>query len=443
MNLGLSGQQGHLGEHVGIGFVAQNSAQPSLDLFGRINTCTPTAIFTTHPAFTTQRETMDYISTGSGVIVHDISNTLVTLQVGTGTGKAVRQSREYLLYQPGKLQSAYLTGVPQYAGTWDNSVVFRMGLFDDYRDKSSETNQPSMGQYFELSGNSWFVCERLNSSNNVLNVNRIPQANWNLDTLNGVRATSPSGFTLRSPPDRGMLFIVDRQWLGVGIVRMGVIFNGKPIYVHVFHDRLLNRPYTHLPKLPVRWEIEKIAGGATATATAGTVCASVQVLGEYTPLGAIFTLPTNLVSSGFTSINAALSPILFLRLQQKHCRATFKLKEVTIYSSGDIHYTVFKNPTITGGTPTYTAHPDSRSMVEYSVNSGSVGSWAVSGGTPIRSGFVSKANASIDSFTIDELVSATSFCSDIAGTPDVLVVAVGGLTSNPSANANIRWLEIV
>lgn len=443
MNLSLSGQQGHLGEHVGIGFVAQNSAQPSLDLFGRINTCTPTAIFTTHPAFTTQRETMDYISTGSGVIVHDISNTLITLQVGTGTGKAVRQSREYLLYQPGKLQSAYLTGVPQYAGTWDNSVVFRMGLFDDYRDKSSETNQPSMGQYFELSGNSWFVCERLNSTNNVLNVSRIPQANWNLDTLNGVRATSPSGFTLRSPPDRGMLFIVDRQWLGVGIVRMGVIFNGKPIYVHVFHDRLLNRPYTHLPKLPVRWEIEKVAGGATATATAGTVCASVQVLGEYTPLGTLFTLPTNLITTGLSSLGSSLTPILFLRLQQKHCRATFKLKEVTIYSSGDVHYTVFKNPTITG-TPaiTYTAHPDSRSLVEYSVITGTT-TYTISGGTPIRSGFVSKAAASQDNLSIDELITSPSFCSDIAGTPDVLVVAVGGLTSNPSANANIRWLEIV
>ncbi len=130
-------------------------------------------------------------------------------------------------------------------------------------------------------------------------------------------------------------------------------------------------------------------------------------------------------------------------MQQKYCRATFKLKEVTVYSSGDVHYTVLKNPTITGGTPSYTAHPDSRSMVEYSVNSGSVGTWAVSGGTPIRSGFVSKASASTDSFTIDELVTSPSFCSDIAGTPDVLVVAVGALTSNPSANANVRWLEIV
>jgi hypothetical protein len=443
MNLG---QQGHLGEHVGIGYVAQNSAQPSLDLFGRINTCTPTAIFTSHPAFTTQRETMDFISTGSGVITHDISNTLINLQVGTGTGKAVRQSREYLLYQPGKLQSCYITSVPQYAGTWDNSVVFRTGLFDDYRDKSSETNQPSMGQYFELSGNSWFVCERLNSTNNILNVNRIPQANWNLDTLNGVRATSPSGFTLRSPPDRGALFIIDRQWLGVGIVRMGVIFNGKPIFVHVFHDRLLNRPYTHLPKLPVRWELEKVSGGASATATAASVCASVQVMGQYTPLGALFTLPTNLVATSLTSISTTLTPILFLRLQQKHCRATFKLKDISLYSSGDGHYTIFKNPTIAlngSAAITYTSHPDSRSMVEYSVLSGAIGNYTISGGTPIRSGFFQKTTTSTDNLSIDELITASSFCSDIAGTPDVLVVGVASFSGNISANADIRWLELV
>jgi hypothetical protein len=443
MNLG---QQGQAGEHVGIGYVAQNSAQPSLDLFGRINTCTPTAIFTTHPAFTNQRETMDFISTGTGVIVHDISNTLISLQVGSGVGRAVRQSREYLLYQPGKLQSCYITSVPQYAGTWDNSVVFRTGLFDDYRDKSSETNQPSMGHYFELSGNSWFVCERLNSTNNVLNVNRIPQANWNLDTLNGIRATSPSGYTLRSPPDRGALFIVDRQWLGVGVVRMGVIFNGKPIFVHVFHDRLLNRPYTHLPKLPIRWELEKVSGGTAATATAATVCASVQVLGQYTPLGAIFTLPTNLVSTALTSVSTALTPILFLRLQQKHCRATFKLKDVSIFSSGDGHYTVFKNPTISlGGSPaiTYTVHPDSRSLVEYSVLSGAIGAYSISGGTPIRSGFFQKTTSSTDTFSVDELITAPSFCSDIAGTSDILVVAVASFSGNISAYCDVRWMEIV
>lgn len=445
MNLSLSGQQGHLGEHVGIGFVAQNSAQPSLDLFGRINTCTPTAIFTTHPAFTTQRETMDYISTGSGVIVHDISNTLITLQVGTGTGKAVRQSREYLLYQPGKLQSAYLTGVPQYAGTWDNSVVFRIGLFDDYRDKSSETNQPSMGHYFELSGNTWFVCERLNSTNNVLNVNRIPQANWNLDTLNGVRATSPSGFILRSPPDRGMLIMIDRQWLGIGIVRMGVIFNGKPILVHVFHDRLLNRPYTHLPKLPVRWEMEKVSGGASATATAASICASVQVLGEYSPLGATFTLPLT-ATIATQRLDTTERPLLILKLQQKYCRATFKILELSFFSDQKGAYCVYKNPTISGAGFSYTAHPDPRSMIEYKTfGTGTISppSYTISGGTPVRSGYFAQNTNSVTSISIDEVTTNPSYCSDIAGNCDTFVITGYQLASNSDVVVNVRWLEIV
>jgi hypothetical protein len=443
MNLGQ--QQGHAGEHVGIGYVAQNSAQPSLDLFGRINTCTPTAIFTTHPAFTTQRETMDYVSTGTGVIVHDISNTLITLQVGSGVGRAVRQSREYLLYQPGKLQSCYITSVPQYAGTWDNSVVFRTGLFDDYRDKSSETNQPSMGHYFELSGNSWFVCERLNSTNNVLNVNRIPQANWNLDTLNGVRATSPSGFTLRSPPDRGALFIVDRQWLGVGVVRMGVIFNGKPIFVHVFHDRLLNRPYTHLPKLPIRWELEKVSGGVAATATAATVCASVQVLGEYTPLGATFTLPLT-ATIATQRLDTTERPLLILKLQQKYCRATFKILELNFFSDQKGAFCAYKNPTISGAAFSYTVHPDSRSMIEYKTfgtGTGTAPAYTISGGTPIRSGFFAQNATSLVSVSNDEIITNPSYCSDIAGNCDIYVITGYQLASNSDVIVQARWMEIV
>ncbi len=442
MNLG---QQGHAGEHVGIGFVAQNSAQPNLDLFGRINTCTPTTIFTTHPGFTTQREIMDYVSTGTGVITHDISNTTVIMTVGTGAGRAVRQSREYLLYQPGKLQSAYLTGVPQVSGTFDGSTVFRIGLFDDYRDKSAETNQPSMGHFFELSGNSWFVVERANSSNNTTNVTRIPQANWNLDTVNRNRATSPSGFNLKTPPNTGILFIIDRQWLGVGIVRMGFIFNGKPIYCHVFHDRLYSRPYTHLPKLPLRWELEKVSGGAAATATAVSICGSVSVLGQFQPLSAMFTLPLT-ATIATQRLDTTERPLLIIRLQQKYCRATIKAIEFTFFSDQKGAYCVYKNPTITGAGFTYTPHPDPRSMVEYKTFGGGGAtppSYTVSGGTPIRSGFFSQNYASSTVISIDEIITAPAICSDIAGNPDILVVTGYQLASNADVVANIRWLEVV
>ncbi len=388
---------------------------------------------------------MDYLSTGTGVITHDISNTTINLTVGTGVGRAVRQSREYLLYQPGKLQSAYITGVPQLSGTFDNSVAFRIGLFDDYRDKAAETNQPSMGHFFELSGNTWFVVERANSLNNTTNVTRIPQANWNLDTVNGNRSTSPSGFNLRSPPNTGMLFIIDRQWLGVGVVRMGFIFNGKPIYCHVFHDRLYTRPYTRLPKLPIRWELEKVSGGAAATAAAASICASVSVLGQFQPLAATFTLPLT-ATIATERVDTTERPMLILRLQQKYCRATFKILSLEFFSDQKGAYCAYKNPTITGAAFTYTAHPDPRSMIEYKWfgdGTTSAPSYTVSGGTPIRSGFFAQNTVSATNVSIDEVITNPSYCSDIAGNCDTYVITGRQLATSTDVIVNVRWLEII
>lgn len=430
---------------LGTGSIHQNSAIPTLDLFGRTTMATPTTLFTAHPAFTPQLEVMDYVSTGSGLITHDISNTLMTLRVGTGTGRAVRQSREYLLYQPGKIQSINMTGVPQYAGTWDSSVAFRIGMFDDYRDKTSETEQPSMGHYFELSGNTWFVCERANSSNNTTNVTRIPQSNWNLDTLNGNRSTSPSGLLLKTPPNVGLLIIIDRQWLGVGIVRMGVVLNGKPIYVHSFHDRLYSRPYTHLGKLPIRWEIEKVAGGATATATAASICASANVMGTYLPYGAPFTLPLTATIST-QRLDTTERPMLIIRLQQKYCRATVKLIAASFFSDQKGAFCIYKNPTISGATFTYTAHPNSRSMIEYKTfgtGTGTAPSYTISGGIPLISGYFAQNSLTSLSSSVEDLIASTPFCSDIAGTPDTLVVTGYQLAANSDVVVNLRWLEIV
>ncbi len=431
----------HKGEHIGIGYIAANTPSATMDLFGRINTATPTTLFTTHVAFTLQQENVQYLSTGTGSFFYDMSNSVVQHRVGTSAGRAVRQSREYLLYQPGKLQSCHISIVPELSGNFDNSIAIRAGLFDDYRDKSAEPNQPSMGHFFELSGNTWYVVERANSYDNVTNVTRIPQSNWNLDTVNGNRSTSPSGYILRIPPNTGVLFTVDRQWLGVGIVRMGIIFNGKPIFVHAFHDRLLGRPYTHLPKLPIRWEIEKVAGGAALPTTMGSICASAQVFGEYQPFGVIYAIPSSLATA--QSIDGTLRPCLVIRLQQKYCRATFKLISLDLYApNGDIAYTVYKNPGISG-TPalTYTPFPDTRSMVEYCYV-GTPTSYTLTNGIPVRSGFVSKNTSVTDQLTTQELITAHSFCSDIQGNTDLLVIACSEF-SNTDVYVTCRWLEIV
>jgi hypothetical protein len=108
----------------------------------------------------------------------------------------------------------------------------------------------------------------------------------------------------------------------------------------------------------------------------------------------------------------------------------------------DIGYTVYKNPGISGTpTLTYTAFPDSRSMIEYCYV-GTPTDYTLTDGIPIRTGFSSKNTTVNDSLSTQELITAHSFCSDIQGNPDILVIA-GFEYSNTSIYVTCRWIEIV
>jgi len=439
---------------------ASDSEGFKFDTFSRAFIDAPTTIFITHSAFTAQSNILDYRSTGTGSFFVDTSNSLVQMTVSGSGGRCVRQSREYLLYQPGKSQLVLFTMTPLYSGTLDTSVAVRGGLFDDYRDKNTlsstnpgnslgkEVNQKSQGHFFELSGNQWFVVERYNSENNTTNVTRVAQANWSIDTLNGNLATSKSGYILPTNPTAGLLFFIDRQWLGVGMVRMGVYFNGAPIYCHAFQGRTLNRPYTQLAKLPVRWEIEKVSGGSSDSVSMAAICASVQVGGQFLPFGFLFSLPANLTITQ-RSVDTTLRPILLIRLQQRYCRATVKILNVELLNTNtnnaDGAFEIVKNPTISGVTPTYTKHPDPRSMIEYYFVSPDKTA-TLSNGIVSRAGFFSSRTQIQDQLNVDEVITAPSYCSDIYGNSDVLCLAISGVKptgGDITVCANLRWIELI
>ena len=434
----------------------------SYDTFNRTFIDAPTTIFTTHSAFTSQLNSIDYRSTGTGSIFIDMSNSVTELTVAGVAGRAIKQSREYLLYLPGKSQIIHFTLTPHYRGAFDNNVAIRAGLFDDYRDKNTssssnpgnplgqEVNQKSMGQYFELSGNQWFVVERYNSANNITNVTRIPQSQWNIDTVDGNVNTSKSGFILPSDPRTGILLFLDRQWLGVGIVRMGLFYNAKPIYVHAFQNRDINVPYTHLPKLPLRWEIERTSTiGTVPSTTMAAICGSAIVGGQYIPFGNLYSLPITSLASDIP-VDQTLRPILLIRLQQQYCRATVKLKTLeminTNTNNADAGYQLSRNPIISGSY-TWVKHPDARSMVEYAYFTDPItsGNTITNNGYVTRSGYFSARTQIQDELSIEELITSPTISSDIYGNPDVLCIAVVALKStggNLAIRANARWLEI-
>ena len=433
--------------------------------FSRLITETPYTYMTSHVSFTPQYEIIGYMSTGAGNIFVDLSNTIVQLSTtGSGASRAFRQSLEYQVYQPGKSHQAIMTWTPQFKGTFDTSVAVRCGIYDDYRDKNTpvgpmgagtpafissiygglgqETNQPSMGHYFELSGNNWFVVELANSPNNILNVTRVAQSNWNVDTLNPAFGNNPSGVTLQRTTET--LFWIERQWLGVGAVNMGIYYNTHRIICHQFLNRGIKIPYTALNKLPLRTEIEKVTGGSSDAVATGSICWSSQIDGQYIPMGTLFSLPANLVQPTTRIDSNRLYPVLLLRLQQQYCRATFKIKTIELYGKAAGVYSIFKNPTITNSI-TWVNHPDSRSMIQYAkfANGTTEPTNVLSGGQCIYSGFYDKRTTFTGGASAEDIITETQFSSDIKGAPDIICFAMSGFSDNDDVNANLRWIEIV
>lgn len=92
---------------------------------------------------------------------------------------------------------------------------------------------------------------------------RVPQANFNLDTLDG---RGPSGFNL--DPTKAQMIFMDYTWYGAGFARWGVrAVNGDIIYAHKLqHGNTQYQAYLRSGNLPGRFEL--INQGANSAITA-------------------------------------------------------------------------------------------------------------------------------------------------------------------------------
>jgi len=142
-------------------------------------------------------------------------------------GSVVRQSKEYIPYQPGKSKLIFLSGVLSTTNPLPSNITTRIGHFDSAIDKTAESNPIGNGHFFEMVGGTVpvvNVVERsfFNSGLGWGTETRIQQSAWNMDTLNGVGGPgNPSGININFYLDN--VFVIDMQWLGVGQVRMGIV----------------------------------------------------------------------------------------------------------------------------------------------------------------------------------------------------------------------------
>jgi hypothetical protein len=399
---------------------------PGVDAFGRTRFSTPTSIFDAKQVFDDKPLLFvnETASGGSTAYQSNAASTRLTVNTSDGA-RALRQTKRYLNYQPGKGQLVLSTF--NFNGAVEN-VKKRVGLFDD-----------DNGIYVELGGTASAPAYSIAIRSNVggsLSTNSFSQANWNIDPLDG---TGPSGFTL--DPTKAIILVIDFEWLGVGQVRVGFDFGGQTVYAHRFqHANIGTSVYMKTPNLPVRWEIFNSA--ASAGSYMDAVCCSVQSEGGANPLAVQRT-----ASRGATpvpNVTTTLQSVFAIRLQSAYNRATvFPLNgsAVTTDTGVDYYGQLVLNPTL-GGALSYSPVTNSPIEISNTVQT-------VAGGTVLSefygiSGAPGKSGAASITTSAD-LNSVLALASDYAGTSDQLVLAIRTLsgTSADSFYAQIDWLELL
>ena len=419
------------------------------DAFDRLRVSNPSTLFEINHSIGKVPFLINEVITGAGATSTAVlDNSYIAMTTSAGiTGKVVRQSFEYVPYQPGKSKLMIFSGVLEALNGGSTGILARIGCFDGYQEKTIVSGNAN-GLFFELNGTTLNVVERLNRTAGNDGDTRIAQSSWNFDKFDG---TGPSGITINNY-QKAMVFAIDQEWLGVGRVRFGFFINGVFLVGHVFnHSGLgtpkstsITYPYTKTAKLPVRYEISSTS--ASSNAEMRMICSTVLSEGGYEPTGMSF-------SWGRTTgaaVGTTLMPILAIRLigTEPSNRKTLLLKALSILNTSsnksiqwDLY--VFNDDTIFS-TQSWTNLNTNNSAAQYSdtLTFTTPGSALPSTAVLIDSGYAD-VGVNIAQFSYEKYLSSPIVNSSIAGTSKVLCLCGVSLSSTATIHASLTWIEII
>jgi len=263
-----------------------------LDAFNRLRVSSPVGLFdekqindNSHLVFTTQL-------TGSATAPWSYNRASTALTVTTASGdRAIRQSRQYFSYIPGRSQVVFMTAI---LGANKNNCNQYVGYGDDLN-----------GLFFSWQGDQFGIVTRTSTSGVAVDT-FIPKSEFNIDTLDGF---GPSEHVIELT--KAQIFYIDFQWLGVGRVRFGMVKNGVVIPVHqMLNTNNITSVYMRTPSLPVRYEI--INTGVTTSGTVlESICTSVASEGAGAPNGYDFSAGNGITTRAITT----RAPLFAIRLK--------------------------------------------------------------------------------------------------------------------------------
>ncbi len=403
--------------------VAGYSDSPSLDAFARLRVSNPETHFENKQIFDKQPLIWSELTGSGGAVTYNPTRASTTLSItGTSGSIAARQTKQRINYQPGKSLLVISTFV---FGTGSANVSKKVGYFDNKN-----------GIFFEQSGSNLYLGIRSDVGGTPIDT-MVSQSSWNLDPLDG---SGPSGITLDI--SKAQIFTTDVEWLGVGRVRTGFIFNGSPVYAHEFNRaNTLTSVYMSTPNLPVRYELTNEAAGSANSLE--EICSTVISEGGYNDLGVLRSINRNTIGRGLRDING-LVPLLSIRLKSAYIGTTIIPTDFSIISDSATTYLwqLILNPTV-AGVDAASWTDLTNSAIQYDISRTNANS--LSGGTVIKSGYVVGQGNTVTAADAGELRSLLVISADINDVPDQLVLAIqridnGG--SNVNYFAALSWREI-
>jgi len=386
---------------------------PNVDLFGRLRVSNPVTIFASKVIENKQPLVWTEKLTNGGTSTHVASRASVNLAVTSNGDKVTRQTRQRLVYQPGKPLLMQITFIMS-RDTVATGATSRVGYFDD-----------DNGMFLELEGTQLQAVCRSDGVDAAV----IAQEDWNVDPMDG---TGPSGVTLDLT--KIQLFAGDIQWMGAGRVRFALTVGDETHVVHIFnHANVLDHPYMINPNLPVRYELESTGSARTMDC----ICADMVAEGLTVPDGDIHSVDMGVTAK---TISAAhnLVPLISIRLNPTHQHAvTVPTGYHVICPTGAaMRLVLVINPTI-AGTDAASWQSVDDSEIQYDVSRDTTNQ--VTGGHVVHVGYVSSAkDAGLDS---DNLDIRSRIGWDVDGNSDELVLAaqiISGTNKDVYASLDLR-----
>ena len=394
----------------------------NLDAFSRLRVSNPLILHNSQLTYDLAPIIYEQITNGSGAtITYDSTNRygLMTFSSTPTGGKALMQSYEYLPYQPGRSQLAFITF--NMVAAVANTLKFA-GYSDGVN-----------GIEFQLDGTTkQFVLYSATSTGNLT----IAQSSWNLDKLDG---TGASGITLDIT--KVQILVIDIQALYAGRVRIGFDIGGQIIYAHQFlHANNIAPPYIQSANLPVRC-------GMTCTGTVSTtmyfLCSAVISEGGSEDINVYgYTFQQD---SGAISVGTGGTHMLSLRPRTTFNSITNRTRvayiDVEIYNGGNqpIQWQLCVGQALSG-TTTYNNVNTSYSSSEYNI----VGTLSGSPTIVIDGGYVASSGGA-KGVTNTAIVSRYPITLDAAGLHRMmgtLTLKATSLSGTQTVYASIKFREI-